>query len=337
MFIDFAKAHLTAGKGGNGCVSFRREKYVPLGGPNGGDGGDGGKVIFIADHNVNTLIDFKFHPILKAKKGENGMGAGCTGKKGKSVRARVPIGTVVKDALTGELLHDFIRDGEEVVLAHGGRGGLGNQHFATPSNQAPRKALPGEAGEVREVLLELKLMAEVGLVGFPNAGKSTLLSVVSDAKPKIASYPFTTLEPMLGVVYLRGGRSLLIADLPGLIEGAHEDRGLGIQFLRHIERTQVLLFMVDMGGTEGRDPKSDFRILRKELGYYDSRLLEKPYFIAANKMDIPEAARHLKKFLAGFPKEAKRVFPVSAATHKGIQPLLRALAKVVKENEKRIS
>ena len=333
MFIDFAKAHLIAGKGGNGCVAFRREKYVPLGGPNGGDGGNGGDVIFIADHNVNTLIDFKFHPFLKAEKGENGMGAGCTGKQGKPVKTRVPIGTVVKDAVSGELLHDFTRDAEKVVMARGGRGGLGNQHFATSVNQAPMKAIPGEPGEVREVTLELKLMAEVGLVGFPNAGKSTLISVVSDAKPKIANYPFTTLEPILGVVKMQGGggHSLLMADIPGLIEGAHEDRGLGIQFLRHIERTQVLLFVIDMGGTEGRKPGDDYRVLRKELAHYDPKLLEKKYFIAANKLDLPEAKGYLKNFLAAFKKEAALVFPISAATHAGLQPMLRALNKATKK------
>lgn len=335
MFIDFAKAHLIAGNGGKGCVSFRREKYVALGGPNGGDGGKGGDVVFIADHNVNTLIDFKFHPFLKAQKGENGSGAGCTGKMGKNVKVRVPIGTVVKDALTGEQLHDFTKDGEKVVLARGGRGGLGNQHFATSVNQAPMKAQPGEPGEAREATLELKLMAEVGLVGFPNAGKSTLISVVSDAKPKIANYPFTTLEPILGVVKMPGGggHSLLMADIPGLIEGAHEDRGLGIQFLRHIERTKVLLFVLDMGGVDGRSPLSDYRILRKELAHYDPKLLEKKYFIAANKMDLPESKRWLKKFLTAFKKEASKVFPISGATHDGLQPLLRALNKATKEKK----
>lgn len=335
MFIDFAKAHLIAGKGGDGCVSFRREKYVPRGGPNGGDGGKGGDVVFIADHNVNTLIDFRYQPILKAKNGEKGMGAGCTGKMGKSVTLRIPVGTVVKDALTGELLHDFTKSGEQVIVAKGGRGGLGNQHFATSVNQAPTKAIPGEPGETREVTLELKLMAEVGLVGFPNAGKSTLLSVVSEAKPKIANYPFTTLEPMLGVARVGADRTLLMADIPGLIEGAHEDRGLGIQFLRHIERTQALLFVIDMGGTEGRKPAEDYRVLRRELDHYDPKLLlEKKYLIAANKMDLPEAAGHLKKFLTAFKKDAAKVFPISAATHAGTKELLKELAKITKAKKK---
>ncbi len=334
MFIDYAKAHLKAGDGGNGAVSFRREKYVPLGGPNGGDGGRGGDILFVADRNVNTLIDFKYQPNLRARNGANGQRSNMTGKSGKTVTIRVPVGTVVKRFPEETLIYDFAHDGERFVVAKGGKGGLGNQHFATPSNQAPKKAIPGEPGEEFEASLELKLVAEVGLVGFPNAGKSTLLSVVSQARPKIANYPFTTLEPSLGVAKVDGeDHALLIADIPGLIEGAHKNKGLGIQFLKHIERTKVLLFILDMAGTDGRSPLEDYRILRQELSHYKETLLDKEMVIAANKMDIPEAKETLKKFQTEFASERDKVYPISAVTRKGLKPLLRALHHKVTQKE----
>lgn len=334
MFIDTAKARLKAGKGGNGVSSFRREKFVPLGGPDGGDGGKGGDIVFIADRNVNTLIDFKFQPNIVAKNGANGKGANKTGRSVKPVKVRVPVGTVVKVHPDERLIHDFVQDGESLVVAQGGKGGLGNQHFATSANRTPRKATPGEPGEAFEVSLELKLIAQVGLVGFPNAGKSTFLSVVSHAKPKIASYPFTTLEPSLGVVKQDGHQSsLLIADIPGLIEGAHDNRGLGIQFLRHIERTKVLLFIIDMSGLEGRNPIEDFDVLRKELKFYDSNLLKKEYFIAANKMDIPDSKKNLDQFLEKNHSVGDKVFPISSVAKSGLKPMLEALGQgVVKQN-----
>lgn len=329
MFIDFAKAYLKAGDGGDGFASFRREKYVPMGGPNGGDGGSGGDIFFIADRNLNTLIDFKFQPRVEAKNGASGGTSNMTGKSGKPVKVRIPVGTVVKRTDSGQLIHDFTRDEEIVLMAKGGKGGLGNQHFATPSNQAPQKFTEGKPGEAFEVSLELKLIAEVGLVGFPNAGKSTFLSVVSQAKPKIANYPFTTLQPSLGVAKIEGDYALLIADIPGLIEGAHENKGLGIQFLRHIERTKVLLFILDMAGTDARSPLKDFEVLRHELSCYQVDLLEKEMLIAANKMDMPESAENLKGFYKKFPKFKKKVYPISAITREGLKPLLFELLKCV--------
>lgn len=329
MFIDTAKAHIQAGKGGNGCVSFRREKFVPLGGPDGGDGGKGGDIVFVADRNVNTLIDFKYQPNIRAKNGGHGKGKNQTGKSGKQVLVRVPVGTVIRRLENESLLHDFAEDRDTFVVARGGKGGLGNQHFATSVNQAPRKTTPGEAGEVFDIGLELKLVAEVGLVGFPNAGKSTFLSVVSHAKPKIASYPFTTLEPVLGVAPAGSDHSLLIADIPGLIEGAHENRGLGIRFLRHIERTKALLFILDMSGVDNRSPLDDFEILKKELSFYGSGLTGKKYLIAANKMDVTESKENLNLFIKKFPKEKKVLFPISSVAKKGIQPLLKALDQMV--------
>ncbi len=325
MFIDYAKATIKAGDGGDGVARFRREKYVPLGGPSGGDGGRGGDVLFVADCNVNTLIDFKFQPRIIAKDGADGGNSNKTGKSGKTVTVRIPVGTLIRDLETEELIYDFVQDGEEVILATGGKGGLGNQHFATSSNQVPRKFTEGKDGDELSVSLELKLIAEVGLVGYPNAGKSTLLSVVSQARPKIANYPFTTLKPSLGVAPIDSDHALLIADIPGLIEGAHENKGLGIQFLRHIERTKVLLFMLDMAGTDVRSPVEDFKVLRNELKCYDEALLDKEMVIAANKMDVPEAADNLKEFQKAFPKLKKQVLPISAVTQQGLKELLYEL------------
>lgn len=332
MFIDYAKAHLKAGDGGDGIASFRREKYVPLGGPNGGDGGKGGDILFVADRNVNTLIDFKYQPNIKAKNGIKGQGSNKTGKSGKTVKVRIPVGTVVKNLETEVVLYDFVKDQESFLIAKGGKGGLGNQHFASSTNQAPRKFTPGEPGDEFDVSLELKLIAEVGLVGFPNAGKSTFLSVVSEARPKVANYPFTTLEPSLGVAKVDGDHALLIADIPGLIEGAHKNKGLGIQFLKHIERTKVLLFVLDMAGTDGRSPVADFEVLNKELSFYKETLLDKEILVAANKMDVPEAAENLKTFTTEYPEWKNRTYTLSAVTQEGVRALLRDLnQKVLKE------
>ncbi|MGH2566972.1 MAG: GTPase ObgE, partial [Bacteroidota bacterium] len=283
QFIDEAKIKVKAGDGGNGAVSFRREKYIPKGGPDGGNGGNGGAVAVRADKQLNTLLDFRYKRSYKAESGEKGRGKNQDGKWGKAVVLRVPTGTLVKDAATGEMLADLLRNGDEVIVARGGKGGRGNTLFATSTNQAPRTAEPGTPGEGRELLLELKLLADVGLVGFPNAGKSTLISVISAAKPKIADYPFTTLTPNLGIVWYAEGKSFTVADIPGLIEGAHQGKGLGIQFLRHIERTKVLVFLIE---STGEHPKEDYRVLLNELNQYSPGLAKKPRLVVLTKTDL---------------------------------------------------
>jgi len=286
LFIDNAKIRIKSGDGGNGCISFRREKYVPRGGPNGGDGGCGGNVIFKADSSLNTLIDFKYRRQYKAGSGKHGMGGDKTGKNGDDVVIKVPCGTIIKEVPSGRILCDLTCHGEEFVAAKGGRGGRGNAHFATPTNQAPRIAEAGEKGEEKEIELELKLLADVGLVGLPNAGKSTLLSKISAAKPKIADYPFTTLNPILGIVKYKEFNSFVVADIPGLIEGAHTGKGLGIRFLKHIERTKVLVFLIDSTLiAEKKDKKEDYETLIRELGSFDESLLEKPRIVCFTKVD----------------------------------------------------
>src|SRR5271165_2794333 len=287
MFIDEVKIHVKAGDGGNGCMAFRREKFVPRGGPSGGDGGHGGDVTMYASEHYNTLLHFRFNPEHTAERGRHGEGSNRTGREGKSIKVPVPVGTTVYDAHTGELIHDFTKPGEKFVIAKGGRGGRGNQHFATPTHQAPTEHEPGKPGEEKDLRLELKLLADVGLVGFPNAGKSTLISRISAARPKIAAYPFTTLEPNLGVVQMPQFRSYVVADIPGIIEGAHEGHGLGVQFLKHIERTSVLVHLVDMSET-GRDPVQDFETLMVELESFDERLAQRPMLVAASKMDVAQ-------------------------------------------------
>ncbi len=287
-FIDFARIHVKAGDGGAGAVSFRREKFVPKGGPDGGDGGRGGSIILRANDHLNTLLDFHFKKNYRAERGAHGQGANKTGKSGRDIVLQVPVGTLVRDATTGELLGDLTVHGQEVVVARGGFGGRGNAAFASPTNQAPREYEVGEPGEEREIELELKLLADVGLVGFPNAGKSTLISVISSAKPKIADYPFTTLVPNLGIVRVDEGASFVVADLPGLIEGAHAGKGLGVQFLRHIERTKVLVFLLD---ATREDIAADFKVLLRELKLFNKELLEKPQIIAISKIDFIDAAR----------------------------------------------
>jgi GTP-binding protein len=326
MFIDEARVHVKAGKGGPGCVSFRREKYVPRGGPDGGDGGDGGSVFLLADPAVDTLYEFSFRHELAAGNGRAGQGKNKTGASAAALEVRVPVGTLVYDEATGLLLRDLDKPGERVCVAAGGKGGRGNRHFATPTQRAPREAEPGEPGQERKLRLELKLLADVGLVGLPNAGKSTLIARVSNARPKIANYPFTTRFPCLGIADVGGYRRLVIADIPGLIEGAHDGHGLGTEFLRHIERTRVLLLVLDAAAVDGTPPAQAYRTLRKELTLYGHALAERPHLVAANKLDLPEARDAIEALRAEVPVE---VHPISAATGEGLPALLAALARQV--------
>jgi GTP-binding protein len=292
-FVDEAQILVQAGAGGNGCVSFRREKFIPLGGPDGGDGGDGGSVWMIADENLNTLIDFRHERRFKAPRGENGMGRQMFGKAGEDTLIRVPVGTAVTNVATEELIGDLTEHGQKLLVAHGGQGGQGNVHFKSSVTRAPRRAVPGSEGEEREIRLELRLLADVGLLGFPNAGKSTFIRAVSAATPRVADYPFTTLHPNLGVVSVEAHRSFVIADIPGLIEGAADGAGLGILFLRHIQRTRILLHLVDLLPLDGSDPAEQVRAIERELGKYDPALLEKPRWLVMNKTDLllPDEAR----------------------------------------------
>ena len=334
MFIDEAKILVKAGDGGNGCVAFRREKFVPRGGPSGGDGGRGGDVVMQSSQQHNTLIHFRYNPEHKAERGRHGEGSNCTGRDGESITLQVPVGTSVFDAETGELIHDFSLPDERVVVAKGGRGGRGNQHFATPTHQAPRESEPGRLGEERTYRMELKLLADVGLVGYPNAGKSTLISRISAAKPKIADYPFTTLAPNLGVVTVGlapNEESFVVADMPGLIEGAHLGAGLGIQFLRHIERTRVLVHLIDVSDGSGRpDPIEDFKVINTELENFGHGLAEKPMIVVASKIDAANPEK-LKKLTASAKRRKLEFFAISAVTGQGIEDLKWALAKRVRE------
>ncbi|MCE4046895.1 MULTISPECIES: GTPase ObgE [Bacillaceae] len=325
MFVDQVKIYVKGGDGGNGMVAFRREKYVPKGGPAGGDGGNGADVIFEVEEGLRTLMDFRYKRHFKAPRGEHGMSKNQHGKNSKDMIVKVPPGTVVADAETGETIADLTKHGQQAVIARGGRGGRGNSRFASPSNPAPELSENGEPGQEREVTLELKVLADVGLVGFPSVGKSTLLSVVSAAKPKIADYHFTTIVPNLGMVETEDSRSFVMADLPGLIEGAHSGVGLGHQFLRHIERTRVIVHVVDMAAIEGRDPFEDYITINKELQEYNMRLLERPQIIVANKMDMPDAEENLKVFKEKL-EEDYPIFPVSALTRTGLRDLLFAVA-----------
>lgn len=336
MFLDQVTINVKAGNGGNGMVAFRREKYVPDGGPAGGDGGKGGAVIFMVDEGLRTLMDFRFNRHFKAEHGENGMSKSMHGRGAGDNIIKVPPGTLVKDAETGAVLGDLVHDGQKLTVAKGGRGGRGNIRFASPRNPAPEIAENGEPGEERLIELELKVLADVGLVGFPSVGKSTILSIVSAARPKIGAYHFTTLVPNLGMVQTDDGRSFVMADLPGLIEGASQGVGLGTQFLRHIERTRVILHVIDMSGSEGRDPYEDYVAINKELEAHDLRLLERPQIIVANKMDMPEAEENLNLFKQKIQKqneheddEVSQIFPISAISHKGINNLLSAAADVL--------
>ncbi len=333
-FVDQVKIHVKAGDGGPGCVSFRREKYVPRGGPDGGDGGDGGDVILLADPQLHTLYDFYYQSHFRAENGRPGSGKKMKGRDGADLILKVPVGTMVKDAQTGEIIADLTKPYQTLIVAKGGRGGRGNAHFATPTRQAPRFAEQGKPGEERWLLLELKLIADVGLVGLPNAGKSTLLSRISAARPKIADYPFTTLEPNLGVVKTSEGNTFVVADLPGLIEGAHTGVGLGHEFLRHVERTRILLFVLAL---DRDDLWTDYQTLRRELELYNPQLLNKEYLIAINKIDLYFSLKEVEKRIERFPpEERERIFFISAVTGAGLEELLKALEerlKVIKTEE----
>ena len=331
MFLDEVKIFVRSGDGGNGLVAFRREKYVPKGGPAGGDGGRGANVVFIVDEGLRTFMDYRYQKKFVAPNGENGMSKGMHGRKSKDLYLKVPPGTVIRDTDTGEVLADLVEHEQEVVVARGGRGGRGNCRFATPSNPAPEIAENGEPGEERNLTLELKLMADVGLVGFPSVGKSTLLSITSKAKPKIADYHFTTLAPNLGVVETKDHRSFVMADLPGLIERASQGVGLGHQFLRHIERTKVIVHVVDMSATDGRDPYEDYKIINQELAEYNMRLLERPQVVVANKMDIPVASENLKEFKKQLENDGEDVdiVEISAFTRSNIDNLLYKISDIL--------
>ncbi|HDY89400.1 MAG TPA: GTPase ObgE [bacterium] len=325
MFIDEAKINVKAGDGGNGCVSFRREKFVPRGGPDGGDGGNGGSIIFVVDKNVNTLIKFKYRQHFKADSGKHGMGAKKYGHSGEDVIVSFPLGTIARDGESGKIIADLSDQKDRVVIAHGGRGGKGNAQFATATNQAPQKAKKGTPGEGKTILLELKLLADVGLVGFPNAGKSTLLSSVSSAHPKIADYPFTTLQPILGIVHYDDFNSFVMADIPGIIEGAHEGKGLGLRFLRHIERTKVLLFLIDC---TAENPVDEYNKLLDELGSFSNKLLKKPRFVALTKTDIFPPDEKIK--VPDFGKN-NGVFAISSVKGDGIKELIYRMSSEIKD------
>lgn len=333
MFVDEVDIHIKSGDGGRGSLSFRREKFVPKGGPDGGNGGEGGSVYLVADPHRNTLVHFRFNPDYKAPRGGNGAGALRTGRGGRDLDIPVPVGTLVHtlNPETGErtVVDDLTVSGQRIRMAKGGRGGLGNAHFATSTNRAPRKVQPGEPGEEFDLHLTLKLLADVGLVGFPNAGKSTLISVISAAKPKIADYPFTTLTPNLGVVALSGDRSFVVADVPGLIEGAHDGHGLGHQFLRHIERTKVLIHLVDVSGASGRDPVEDFDTIRRELELYNPELSRKPQLVAANKIDAVDDADRITALEKRAKKAKLRFFKISAVTGEGVKALVEAAWPII--------
>ena len=331
MFLDEVKIFVRSGDGGNGLVAFRREKYVPKGGPAGGDGGRGANVVFIVDEGLRTFMDYRYQKKFVAPNGENGMSKRMHGRKSKDLYLKVPPGTVIRDTDTGEVLADLVEHEQEVIVARGGRGGRGNCRFATPSNPAPEIAENGEPGEERNLTLELKLMADVGLVGFPSVGKSTLLSITSKAKPKIADYHFTTLAPNLGVVETKDHRSFVIADLPGLIEGESQGVGLGHQFLRHIERTKVIVHVIDMSATDGRDPYEDYKVINAELGEYNMRLLERPQVVVANKMDIPVASENLVEFKKRLAEDGEDVdiVEISAFTRNNIDNLLYKISDIL--------
>jgi GTP-binding protein len=326
MFVDEVKIHVRSGDGGRGCVSFRREKFVPLGGPDGGDGGKGGDIVVRADHNLHTLLDFTYRQHYKAQRGAHGQGSNKHGRSGEDCLLRVPVGTIVKNAEDGQVIADLTEDNSEVIFAHGGRGGRGNARFKSSTNRAPRYAEEGQQGEELWLLMELKLLADVGIMGYPNAGKSTLISRISAAKPKIADYPFTTLHPNLGVVKRADHTSFVVADIPGLIEGSHSGKGLGDRFLRHVERSQLLVHLIDCTPQEGRNPQDDFESINRELKLFNPELAAKSQLVVCNKIDIPEARANYEKHLAFFEAMGLRPYPISAATGEGLEALLNAIA-----------
>lgn len=331
MFTDYTKIIIKSGDGGNGAITFRREKYVAAGGPDGGDGGKGGDIYFVVDPDANTLINFRYNKKYKAQNGENGSGNNCYGKKGEDLYIKVPAGTVVKDAETGKVIADLSKQGQKELILPGGRGGKGNSHFATATRQAPHFAQGGEKGIEKEIILELKLIADVGLLGFPNVGKSTILSAVTSARPKIADYHFTTLEPNLGVVKTEYGDSFVIADIPGIIEGASEGIGLGLKFLRHIERTRLLLHVIDVSGTEGRNPVKDFKTINKELEKYSDKLSKRKQIIVANKIDAMQDETLFTELEEMAKKKDIPIYKVSAATGEGLKDLFKKVSKELKE------
>lgn len=330
MFVDYAKIIIKSGDGGNGAATFRREKYVAAGGPDGGDGGRGGDVYFEVDPNANTLIDFRFTKKFKAENGQNGSGGHKFGKSGQDIIVKVPVGTIVKDAETGKVIVDMSKEGQKELILKGGRGGKGNSHFATSTRQAPRFAIDGEPGKEKEIILELKLLADVGLVGFPNVGKSTILSRVTKATPKIADYHFTTIDPNLGVVKTEHGDSFVLADIPGIIEGASEGIGLGIQFLRHVERTRLLLHVLDVAGTEGRNPVDDFNKINEELKKYSEKLATRKQIIVANKIDSMQDDENYKALEKLAKEKDMEIYKISAVTGEGLNELFNHVAEVIK-------
>ncbi len=331
MFVDYVKILIKSGDGGNGAATFRREKYVAAGGPDGGDGGRGGDIIFVVDKDSNTLIDFRYNKKYKAENGQNGSGNHCYGKSGEDLYIKVPKGTIIKDFETGKVIADLSIDGQKEIVLKGGKGGKGNTHFATSTRQAPNFAIDGEKGKEKEIILELKLLADVGLLGFPNVGKSTILSMVTAATPKIADYHFTTLNPNLGVVKTEYGDSFVIADIPGIIEGASEGVGLGIQFLRHIERTRLLLHVIDVSGVEGRNPVEDFYKVNEELKKYSEKLANRKQIIVANKADIIQDEEKYKELEKVAKENNIEIFKISAATNNGLKELFNYVSTIIKD------
>jgi GTP-binding protein len=331
MFLDRVKIRIKAGDGGNGVTAFRREKFVPRGGPSGGDGGVGGDVWLEADEGLNTLLHLRYNPEHKAERGKHGEGSNRYGRDGESITVRLPVGTQVLDAESGELLYDFTEAGQRYLAAKGGKGGWGNAHFATPTRRAPKFHYTGRPGQEKELQLELKLIADVGLVGFPNAGKSTLISVISAAKPKIADYPFTTLEPNLGVVDMGDFKTFVVADIPGLIEGASEGAGLGDRFLRHVERTKLILHLVDVSSSSGREPVEDYEIINRELANYNEDLAHRPQIVVATKIDALDDPERLEAIRTRAKKDRKQFFAISAVANTGVKDLVDAVAKALGE------
>lgn len=324
-FIDETKIRVIAGDGGRGCVAFRREKFVPRGGPSGGNGGHGGDVIMEADSQLTTLLDLRYQKQYKAGRGQHGMGSDCHGRRGDDRLIHVPVGTIIRDATTGELIGDLPTAGERVIVAAGGRGGKGNAHFVSSTHRSPRFAQPGEPGEERELEIELRLLADVGIIGLPNAGKSTLIAAISAVRPKIADYPFTTLVPNLGVVGYEEGKSFVVADIPGLIEGAHEGHGLGHKFLRHVMRTHLLIHLIDASQIDPEDPLANWKTVNRELALFDPQLAKKPQIVVANKIDLPDARENVKILAGRLPKEFRPLYTISAATTENVQKLVQTV------------
>lgn len=330
-FIDEVKIRVIAGDGGRGCVSFRREKFVPRGGPNGGNGGGGGDVVAVADPQLTTLLDLRYQKQYKAGRGEHGMGSDCHGRRGDDREIKVPVGSIIRDAVTKELIADLQTPGQRVVVAAGGRGGKGNAHFTTSTFRAPRFAQPGEPGEEHELEIELRLLADVGIIGLPNAGKSTLIAAISAVRPKIADYPFTTLVPNLGVVGYGEGKSFVMADIPGLIEGAHEGHGLGDKFLRHVMRTNLLVHLIDAAKIDEQDPLADWKTINRELELFDPDLGAKPQIVVANKIDLPEARANAKILAKKLPRQYRPLRVISAATTEGLKELVQVIGLKLEE------